>query len=77
VFANLQGLPFRPDTRLVLDVTFAPVAAAAPEPSPFALLALSGGVGLVLQRRRWRIFSSPCPERKPGTEESADDAGKV
>lgn len=77
VFANLQGLTFRPDTRLVLDVTFAPVAAAAPEPSPFALLALSGGVGLVLQRRRWHIFSSPCPERRPGTEESADDAGKV
>jgi hypothetical protein len=50
VYANLQGLNFRPDTRLVLDVTFAPVVSAAPEPSPFALLALSLGFGLALRR---------------------------
>jgi hypothetical protein len=52
VFANLQGLTFRPDTRLVLDVTFARGATvAAPEPSSFGLLALSGGAGIAL---RWR-----------------------
>jgi hypothetical protein len=57
LFVNLQGLTFRPETRLVLDVTFAPTAAAAPEPSSLALLALfsgGGGVSIALRQRERR-----------------------
>lgn len=53
VYTNLQGLTFQPDTRLILDVTFAPeVSAAAPEPSPFALIALIGSIGLAVRARK-------------------------
>lgn len=56
VFTNLQGLTFRPDTRLVLDVTFAPAGvAAAPEPSALLLLALGMLGGGVVVRRSERV----------------------